>query len=245
MNSKIGKILKNKLKSKGMSTNDLASLMKIDETIIQDWIDGTKIPSYKQLVKISSLLDIEIGKLINIEEINKFLDKKNLIIKISNSVIILLIFIIIILGLKMSKNIEIKEDFNIYEFSAVGDKFAVEKGFFIKYDDKKYIELSGFTLKEKTDIKTMNINVSYNDTVWAIKEYKNSKDGNLNSWLKKIELKEYATPRKGADSFANYEFNTFPGNMKIEVNYCLTDNECSIDILNIESKIKEPKNRLE
>ncbi len=245
MNSRIGKIIKGKLKNKNMSTNDLASLLKIDEQIVQDWIDGAKIPNYKQLVKISSLLDIEMGKMVNFEEINTFLNKKNLIIKILNSIIILFVLIIIILSVKLNKNTVSKEDFKIYEFNATGEKFEVKKGFFVKHNDKKYIELSNFTLKKKMNIKTMNINVSYNDTVWAIKEYKYSKDGNLNSWLKKIELKEYAEPRKGSDSFANYSFNSFPGNMKIEVNYCLTDNECFIDILNIESKIKQPKNRLE
>ena len=85
MNSKIGKIIKVKLKNKNMSTNDLASLMKIDEQIVQDWIDGTRIPNYKQLIKISSLLDIEMSKMVNIEEINTFLNKKNLIIKIFNN----------------------------------------------------------------------------------------------------------------------------------------------------------------
>ena len=69
--NKIGKIISEARKSKGMTQKDLASKLHISDKAISKWERGLGMPDISFLLPISQILDISLYELLSGERINK------------------------------------------------------------------------------------------------------------------------------------------------------------------------------
>lgn len=154
-----------------------------------------------------------------------------------NIVIIVLSIIIVLLVLYIYKLVK-GDSVRIYYFNGESDNFKYNKGIFVKSNNGKYIELSDFKLKKDLDIKSMTINIAFNESIWGIKGYDKESDKDVNSWLKDLKFyeydKQYINLKDNKSSFSEYDTN-FPNDFKVEINYC-TDKLCTVEIMNIKSE---------
>lgn len=156
-----------------------------------------------------------------------------------NIIIILLALIIIIMGLYIFKLIR-SDYIRIYYFNGESANFKYEKGLFVKSNNGKYIELSNFKLKNNLNIKSLTINIAFNESIWKVADYDVNSDGDFNNWFNSQKFLEYDKQiitfdkKDDKSSFSEYDTN-FPYDFKVEVNYC-TDKICTVEIMNNKSE---------
>ena len=139
----------------------------------------------------------------------------------------------------------------LYSFKGESDNFLFRDGLIIISDNKKYIEIANFDVKNNIDVKTMSINIAFNESIWAVKDYQQKENESVREWLNKIKFNEYGKivenelidTKKRYDSFIKYDTIIFPNDFKVEINYCTKD-ECTVEILDIESSKLESDNKI-
>lgn len=253
MNKKeLGKRLSVIRKKKKMALEELSNKLNIDEKIIIDWETGKLLPSMYMLKKICLVYNIEIDELVSSKQLlDNILKSKSKNI-FSIIIILLLIFIMIVLGdIILNRPVKIS-DINVFIFEGESDNFLFRDGIFIYSEDKKYIELSNFSVKDNLNIKSMTVNIAFNETIWGVKEYEYSKEESSREWLNKLKFNEYSNivseedkhdKSKKYDSFTKYDESNFPYDFKVEINYC-TDVICTVEIIDVETKKLDVTNEI-
>lgn len=230
--------LRNKHK---LTISDVASKLHVKEKKVINWEEGRCLPSLYNLKQLANLYDVKISKIIDEDILLNSVIKHKKINTIQLIFLILLIPVILILLLPINSN-DKKTDIRIYSFKGESDNFVFNDGLIIISDDKKYIEISNFDVKNNLDVKSMSINIAFNESIWAVKDYKQTESESASEWLNKLRLTEYGNiikkelidSKKKYDSFVKYDTNIFPNDFKVEVNYCTKD-ECTVELLDISS----------
>lgn len=182
-----------------------------------------------------------------IDQKNKIYTLKRLN-KIKN-IFICLLFLFFMLCTLVFINKGKKMDIKIYRFTASSDNYELKDGVLVISGDNRYISMSNFNLKNDLNIESMTINIAFNESIWAIKDYTPDSKITPKKWLNELNIYEYG--RKSTildsdmkeDSFIKYRASLFPYDFKIEINYC-TDKLCTVEILNIDSEEIETDNKL-
>lgn len=234
------KLLKLRNKHK-LTISEVALKLHVKEKKVINWEEGKHLPSLYNLKKLANLYDIKISKIIDEDILLHSVIKQKKINTIQLIFLILLIPVILILLLPINSN-DKKTDIRIYSFKGESDNFVFNDGLIIISDDKKYIEISNFDVKNNLDVTSMSINIAFNESIWAVKDYKQTESASASEWLNKLRLTEYGKiikkelidSKKKYDSFVKYDTNIFPNDFKVEVNYCTKD-ECTVELLDISS----------
>ncbi len=152
---------------------------------------------------------------------------------------LLIIFFIICTFTFQAK--EKNKDIIIYKFNASSENFKVRDGILVILGDERYINISNFDLNKKMNIKSMTINIAFNESIWKVKDYEYDEELLPREWLNQLEFSEYKRkpnlldgPSK-EDSFMKYRYSLFPFDFKIEINYC-TEELCTVEILKVNSE---------
>jgi transcriptional regulator with XRE-family HTH domain len=242
---KIDKRLKKIREKKEISIEELASKLDIKESIIVNWENGTKKPSASNLKKIASALDCKIEDLIDSDTLTEEIIEHE---SQRRYLIVFIIILAILLGFVTNQVVKYqlkKKEFKTYAFTGESENFNFERGYALFSSDMDFIAISNFDLKKNLDIKSISINIAFNETIWASAEYKNNDFITAEKWLNNLIITEGSRPVLGkADSFIKYDKLNFPDDMKIEINYCLKDNTCHIDVVDISSRRLKPDNKL-
>lgn len=168
--NKIGKIISEARKNKGMTQNDLASKLHISDKAISKWERGLGCPDISFLIPLSQILDISLHELLSgekeeVEETlknaihysNKEIQRKNKEIKKKSFTLTLLIIILgILFGYKLVNLI-------IYNVPWINEK------------DYKLL-IDGYQVKDAIEVNTKQLNESEYLTYSSVK-FKNMFDG--------------------------------------------------------------------
>lgn len=236
--------IKDLRKKNKMSIEEFASKLDVKVSLINNIESGKKEPNVKLINKLYTNFNMD-NK--DSDMLLKCINKKTKY----NKILLLIILIISVLGIFFGSILVEKVKNNpisIYSFSGDSDNFKFTNGLVVFSNDNKYIEISGFKIKNNLDIKSMTINVAFNESIWAIKEYDSSEEESLAQWLKHLEISEYN--KKGfilyngdkSDSFSKY-VTKFPYDFKVEINYC-TATDCNVEILDIYSEKLNTNNKI-
>lgn len=226
---------------------DLSLKINVSEKTIKSWENGTLEPSMKHIKKISQLYNVPINTFINGDKMLSDLSKTmhtNLIL----TGIVFLFIVVILFLCSVVNNIEKYKEMDIYNFKGESENFKFDIGTLIISKNNKYIDLSGFSIKDNIELKSATINIAFNERLWVADEY-NDNSISINDWFKNIRYNEYTKRddlllnKDKADSFSKYKTN-FPYDFKVEVNYCTTDDKCSVEILSIKSEKLETINKV-
>lgn len=228
-----------------LTIEDISHKLNVNKNIIIDWENGKKCPSIKQIKKLAKIYKVDYIELI---DENMLLDKAVNLKKIDNiqSIILFILLVILLIFISLFLNRDKYKEEIVYKFSGKGDIFSFENGIVVFTENNKFINISGFKTNEDIDIKSLTINIAFNESIWAVKDY-DSENISVKDWLSKVRFYEYGSKNhlfesKKQDSFVKYDVN-FPKDFKVEVNYCTKD-ECSVDILDISADILKPDNAL-
>ncbi len=253
MNKKEIGINLTKLRKKNkLTTSELANKIHVKEKNIIKWEEGKRLPSLYNIKVLARLYDVKISKIIDEETLLNLLIKNKKVNIIQILLISLLILILtLILLLPIHFNNSKTSDIKIYSFKGESDNFLFRDGLIIISDNKKYIEIANFDVKNNIDVKTMSINIAFNESIWAVKDYQQKENESVREWLNKIKFNEYGKivenelidTKKRYDSFIKYDTIIFPNDFKVEINYCTKD-ECTVEILDIESSKLESDNKI-
>lgn len=141
---KISNIIKKIRKENNLTQKDLADKLNVTYQAVSKWENGKNIPDISVLKKLSEEFDIDISDILDINEKNKYMNSKNIIL------IIVLVLCFILGILFIFKN----SDFNFKKISTNCDSFKITGS--IAYN------------KEKSSIYISNINYcgERDDTVY-------------------------------------------------------------------------------
>lgn len=219
-----------------LSMDELSSKMQVKINTIKDWDNGVKRPSKKQIEILSKIFEIDSNKLIKNMELYEQLENeikvKNKCLRIGLVVSLILIVSLSLLFLKDERIL--KDNDRLYYFTGQSEHFNFDRGLVLLYNGKKYINMSNFIVDKNLDIKNMVINISFNERLWKSLEYHYNPKQNAQDWLKSITINEYGKKR---DSFKRYKNKNFPDDFKIEINYCLQNDECHTEIMETKSSV--------
>lgn len=253
MNKKEIGINLTKLRKKNkLTTSELANKIHVKEKKIIKWEEGKCLPSLYNIKTLANLYDVKISKIIDEETLLNLLIKNKKVNIIQILLIFLLILILtLILLLPIHFNNSKTSDIKIYSFKGESDNFLFRDGLIIISDNKKYIEIANFDVKNNLDVKTMSINIAFNESIWTVKDYQQKENESVREWLNKIKFNEYGKvvenelidTKKHDDSFIKYDTIIFPNDFKVEINYCTKD-ECTVEILDIEASKLESDNKI-
>lgn len=239
-------------KKKKMTISELANKIHVKEKKIIKWEEGRSLPSLYNIKTLACLYDVKISKIVDEEFLLNLLIKNKKVNIIQIGLIILLILILtLVLLLPIHFNNSKPSDIKIYSFKGESDNFSFRDGLIIISDDKKYIEISNFDVKNNLDVKTMSINIAFNESIWAVKDYQQKENESAREWLNKIKFTEYGKivknelidTKKSDDSFIKYDTIIFPNDFKVEINYC-TKVDCTVELLDIEASKLESDNKM-
>ena len=214
-------------KKKRLSKKKFAEKLNVKESVINNWENGSKKPNISDMQKISKIFNIKIEELVTSDELIDNINKNRKINLISIIILIILSVILFVIGFLYLESMKYKS-ISIYSFTGESDNFQFNNGLVVLSRDNKYIELSEFKIKNKLDIKSMTINVAFNESIWAIKEFDSQEDETVSKWLKNVEFSEYdkdgfmLEKKDKSDSFSKY-VTKFPYDFKVEINYCTND----------------------
>ena len=242
---KINKRLKKIRDKKELSIKELTKKTGIREEKLTSWENGTSTPNAKELKKLASGLECRIEDLIDSDSLTDDIINHEKDIKIY---IIYIIILVVMLGFVthiVVKNQLKKHEFKTYAFTGESQNYKFERGYVLFSHDMDFIAISNFDLKNNLDIKSISINIAFNETIWASAEYKYNDYVSVDKWLNNLIISEVSQPILGeGDSFIRYDKINFPYDMKIEINYCLKDNSCHIEIIDIKAQELKPDNKL-
>ena len=234
-------------KKKRLSKKKFAEKLSVKESLVEKWENGTAKLTVNDVEKISESFNIDINELINSKELIGTINKSkriNVIISIVMCSLLIIVFVVSYLFIESMKY----KSISIYSFSGSSENFQFNNGLVVLSRDNKYIELSDFKIKNKLNIKSMTINVAFNESIWAIKEYDSLEYENVNKWLKNVEFSEYDKEgfvfgnKDKSDSFSKY-VTKFPYDFKVEINYC-TQDDCNVEILDITTEKLNTKSKI-
>ena len=236
-----------KLREKNnLSIEELSLKLNVKQKKIIQWENGKKNPSLKNIYKLSKLYDVKVNSIIDEDKTIPLLIKYIKYSKVKNILIVLLIVVSISLGyIYCQKNK--RREINIYTFTGESDNFKFNNGLIVLSEDNKYIEISGFEPKGKIYIKSMTVNIAFNETIWAAKEYDDD-EISIRKWFEKLRFDEYYKEgvsfynNQKSNSFATY-LNKFPNDFKVEINYCTYD-YCTVEILDINEVKLNTQNKI-
>lgn len=253
MNKKEIGIKLSKLRKKNkLTTIELSNKIHVKEKTIIKWEEGRRLPSLYNLKTLAHLYDVKISKIIDEETLLNLLIKNKKVNIIQIGLIILLILILtLVLLFPIHFNNSKPSDIKIYSFKGESDNFLFRDGLIIVSDDKKYIEIANFDVKNDLEVNNISINIAFNESIWAVKDYKKKENESAREWLNKIKFAEYGKiirnelidSKKNDDSFIKYDTLIFPNDFKVEVNYC-TKVECTVELLDIEATNLESDNKI-
>lgn len=238
---------KNKLTIEGV-----ASKLHIKKKQVISWEEGRCLPSLYNLKRLANLYGVKISKIIDEDILLDLIIKQKKINMVQFILIILLTFILMLtLLLPICFNNTKDGDIRIYSFKGESDNFLFRDGLIVISDDKKYIEISNFDVKNNLDVKSMSLNIAFNESIWGVKDYKQTESESAREWLNKTKFTEYGKiitndiidSKKDYDSFIKYDTNIFPNDFKVEVNYC-TNDECTVELLDIKADLLEMDSKI-
>ena len=152
---------------------------------------------------------------------------------------LLIVFFILCVFIFVSK--EKNKNISIYKFTAQSENFKLRDGVLFILGEERYINISNFDVNNKLNIKSMTINIAFNESIWKVKDYEYNEELSPKDWLNQLEFSEYGRKltildgNAKEDSFMKYIYTLFPYDFKIEINYC-TDELCTVEILKINSE---------
>ena len=205
------------------SIEQLSKEINVKESLINKWENGTKIPSIKNINKLSNVYNVKVTSILDEKNIILSLIKYITYYKIQCVIIICLLISSIFFGV-LYYNKNKKREINIYTFTGESDNFKFNNGLIVLAEDNKYIEISDFEFKNDINVKSMTINIAFNETLWSAKEYDDD-EITINKWFQKVSFDEYYKEdislynNQKSNSFAKY-LNKFPYDFKVEINYC-------------------------
>ena len=209
-----------KIREKNKYTiKELSNKLNVSEKEIKNWENGTLEPDVKYIKKLCQIYN---------EPLSTFIDGDKLC--------------------SIMNNIEKYKEMQIYSFKGESENFIFDNGTLVLSRDNKYINISDFDIKNDLKLKSVTINIAFNESLWIADEYEEG-SLNINDWFKNIKYSEYARnenlvlKKEDKDSFSKYKTN-FPYDFKVEVNYCTIDDKCSVEILNITSKKLDTTNKI-
>ena len=232
-----GKIISKLRLKEGLTTSALAHKLKVKESTIKEWENGTKFPTLFQLKKMAKLFNVEISKLASDDILIQSIERNyhNMWIRM---LVIISFLVIIVLGIYFNYRntyhcVTIDSKQNIYIFTGSSEHFKFDKGYVLLDQENKYMTMSEFNLDEDLDIKSIVINIAFNETLWKALEYEYDEEVSAEDWIKSINISDYG---KKKDSFIKYKNTNFPDDFKVEVNYCLQNNTCHTELINIKAE---------
>lgn len=194
--NKVGKFIANLRKEKGLTQNELGTLLGVTDTTISKWERGINAPDISMLTKLSNILDISVTELlhgkrlrldqrdINVESI-KFYNRISKHKYIKFFIFIILLIIITFLSIFMINNYN---RFKVYRVSSNIEDFIVN-GYVIFNKDKNIIVINKIEYIDKYIGTDMEIKVKYVDmflkcgdkVLYSIKDSINVTDNHLYS----------------------------------------------------------------
>ena len=226
---------------KKLSVDEVARILKVKPIKVEQWEKGIKNPSIVYIKKLSELYNIPVNNIVNEKQLVDELIQKRRLDIIEFIIISILIFLLIFTASYITN----RRLFNngkdlIYEFKGKGNIFSFDDGILVLNDKTRYIELSDFKLNKDVNLKRLVVNIAFNEKIWKVSEINNCTNEECINWLNNLSYKEYTYNRlplhkkEKDDSFVEYK-DKFPNDFKVEINYC-TDKECSVEILDVQSK---------
>lgn len=194
--NKVGKFIANLRKEKGLTQNELGTLLGVTDTTISKWERGINAPDISMLTRLSNILDISVTELlhgkrlrldqrdINVESI-KFYNRISKHKYIKFFIFIILLIIITFLSIFMINNYN---RFKVYRVSSDIEDFIVN-GYVIFNKDKNIIVINKIEYIDKYIGTDMEIKVKYVDmflkcgdkVLYSIKDSINVTDNHLYS----------------------------------------------------------------
>lgn len=168
--NKVGKFIANLRKEKGLTQNELGTLLGVTDTTISKWERGINAPDISMLTRLSNILDISVTELlhgkrlrldqrdINVESI-KFYNRISKHKYIKFFIFIILLIIITFLSIFMINNYN---RFKVYRVSSNIEDFIVN-GYVIFNKDKNIIVINKIEYIDKYIGTDMEIKVKYVD----------------------------------------------------------------------------------
>lgn len=240
----IAEKLKRLREKNSYSVKELACILKVNEKNVMNWEKGILKPDIKILKKLSILYNEPISSFISEDKmINELISNKHKQLILNVLILILLILTLVFGSLFVHR--EKNEKIEIYKFSGESNNFKFDNGLIILSTNNRYIYLSGFEIKSGIEVKSATINIAFNETLWVADEY-NDEQTNVKDWFSNLNyseyLKNYNLSEKTDNSFYKYK-TQFPKDFKVEVNYCTINDDCTVEILSIESESLNVKSK--
>ena len=226
---------------------ELSDKINVSEKEIKSWENGALEPNIKYIKKLCQIYNEPLSSFVDGDKVLKEVSKTMRVNLLLTGLVFVFIVIILLLCSIMN-NIEKYKEMQIYSFKGESENFIFDNGTLVLSRDNKYINISDFDIKNDLKLKSVTINIAFNETLWVADEY-NDSSININEWFKRLKYIEYAkndnlvSKKKKKDSFSKYKTN-FPYDFKVEVNYCTIDDKCSVEILNITSKKLDTTNKV-
>lgn len=259
---KISKLIMQLRKEKKMTQQEVADKLYVSDVAVSKWERAICLPDITMFEQIADLFDITVAELISGERVNndnkikkvdeilvnnikqerKINKKKNIII----ITLILTIFLIVfgLLAVFFFKNYN---KIISYSFKGETTNFRFTKGTTILSRKNNLLEIGGFTIKENSslnldDISELEIKIFINETKWASEKYDKNRVTNL-SLLEWINSEVYfseeptyecivANKKCGGTPVSLMNKNKFPNDIKIEINYCISE-KCEKEVFDI------------
>ena len=169
-----GKMIAKLRDKQGLSRSDLANELKVRESVLKKWENGTKNPSLFQLKKLSNFFNVKISKLADDDILIKNIDKNHKRMwKMGIGLLLLIFFSIGISFMYCHFKAQLQED--IYVFKGQSDNFKFSDGIVVLSKNKRYISLSKFDCVDNLDVADLTINIAFNNEIWITSEYHEGK----------------------------------------------------------------------
>lgn len=229
------------------SIKELSNKLKVTEKEIKSWENGTIEPNFIYIKKLCQIYNEPLSTFIDGDKILKDVSK-TMHINLLLTGLIFVFIVVILLLCSIMNNLEKYQEMNIYSFNGESDNFKFNKGTLILSRDNKYIDITGFSVKQGIELKSATINIAFNESLWLADEYEDN-SVTINDWFNNLRYTEYTKKddllhkKDKPDSFSKYN-TQFPYDFKVEVNYCTIDNKCSVEILNIKSEKLNTTNKV-
>ncbi len=160
MNIKIGEIIENARRAKGLTQGQLAKKLGVSNTAISKWEHGYNLPDIALLEPISKTLDIDVMHLLQLENATKedtsSKNKNKKIKSFINIILCILLFLstVSLVGISISNHYKKKidkiksEQLQAYRFQSVDSEFAIN-GYIIFNNKENIIIMSDIVQQNK------------------------------------------------------------------------------------------------
>lgn len=169
---------------------ELSTKLNVSEKEIKSWEKGIIEPNMKNIKKICLLYNEPISTFINGD---KFFNdvSKTMHINLLLTGFIFVFILIILLLCSIMNHVERYQEMDIYKFSGESENFKFDTGTFILSKNNKYIDLSGFDIKNELKLKSVTVNIAFNEILWVADEYDDNSIS-INDWFNSLKYSEYA-----------------------------------------------------